>query len=266
MRMEPWLPSWLAEQERPWIVLDLNLLRARRPLPATGAFVIPDILAAEVCTSDNPEVSIRVLEEALRAIGPHRLLVARYWHELSRREAPRALVPPGEIVQPKYTLMLAKALSGRRPGLVLDDTDIGQYERDRAAFVGLAKRFSVWMDSAQKNRLKILRNEPASMLEFIQGPAIHCQFIARNMPRYSSPDWQKVLAAFPDRAAIGRWTRIALWYAAQYAVGKTRKFENNYDDSHYLFTASYTRYLATNDARLKEAASALFPQIRCISM
>ncbi len=53
-----------------------------------------------------------------------------------------------------------------------------------------------------------------------------------------------------------------MWYAFErWKQGKstTASFENNFDDAHYLFLASYAGHLAAFDKGLKKALKALFP-------
>ena len=121
------------------------------------------------------------------------------------------------------------------------------------------------MATKHKGALRDLSKDARNHTVFIRRPDLHVEFVAHNNTRYGAPDWRRALGCFPDKAGMGRWARILLWYAVWHAVGKTRVFLNNYDDAHYLFAASYTRHLATEDNRLKEAAAALFPQIKIIS-
>jgi hypothetical protein len=142
--------------------------------------------------------------------------------------------------------------------------ETAEYARDKAEFVDHAKRFTEWMNAEHKAVLRELMGDGSKHLDVIRRPGIHRMLVARNNPRYASPDWQRTLACFPDKAAMGRWARIILWYAVQHAAGRTRGFENNYEDSHYLFTASYTRHLVTEDVALQRAVAALFPYVRII--
>lgn len=261
-------PPWLVDMPRPWIVVDLNLIRARKALPTTGTIVIPDVLATEAATSENPDVALRVLEEELRKIGHRRILVARHWSELARAETPSRRAAPGEVIHPEISRTLSKLLS--RPERLLElnahtSEAIAEYRVRQQEFVSHSQNFTRWMQSDHQPALREMQSDAKNCLDFIRRPGIHRMFLARNNSRYASPDWRRALTVFPDTSAIGRWARIILWYAALHAAGKTYKFINNYDDAHYLFTASYVRRLATSDVRLVEAAKALFPQISIVS-
>ena len=78
---------------------------------------------------------------------------------------------------------------------------------------------------------------------------------------HPSTKWKEVLEVFPDKFAAGRASRINVWYGMMRAVGRTKKFENNYEDADHAIAASYTGYIATNDSRLKSTIRAVFPAV-----
>lgn len=80
-------------------------------------------------------------------------------------------------------------------------------------------------------------------------------------PGYGNPEWQTRLCSFPDTWAAGRWSRLMHYMGIQHLLGRTRDFENNYDDLEYAFFASYFGRLVTHDARLKRMTQLCFPSV-----
>jgi len=145
-----------------------------------------------------------------------------------------------------------------------------KYEAKRTAMVEICERFAD-SKSLKRNRPDIfhkLHNEDfiTAATEIIQEP--HWGAILALAPgneHYRTVAWRDALNLFPDIKAIGRMSRIIIWYALELASGRTSGFGNNLEDSEYAFTASYTYSIATNDKRLRDLLRAAFPSVSIIS-
>lgn len=153
-----------------------------------------------------------------------------------------------------------------------NSTERASYEQARASFVAMCKNFAnrshTFLD---ESTLKRIRSDDfvAAATELIREPVwggIWPRKFRKIKNRdYRSERWVKALEQFPDTLAFGRMSRILCWYGLTYAAGSTRKFENNHEDSAYAFTASYTGFLATDDRRLIDLVSAVFPWVQVLT-
>lgn len=139
-----------------------------------------------------------------------------------------------------------------------------EYNHSRALFIGLCSDFSDYIQCSEPELLRTL-NSSESLRKELQNPLYGYIWPAKFDIKYRSKKWRETLTSFPDWKAAARMSRIISWYSFQLALGKTKKFGNNYEDSAYAFTAAYAGYLATEDKRLIELTKTIFPHVKIIT-
>jgi hypothetical protein len=178
------------------------------------------------------------------------------------------LAAPGEVIHPDYTVLLRDAIATEhQPVFESHETeslkaDLNEYENLRSGFVSHAHQFTNYLRNTHPRMLEEVQGAKSKQSELATIPDVHVPLIQRNNRRYRKYAWRRTLSVFPDRAAIGRWSRLIMWYAIMHAAGRTKRFDNNFDDAHYGFLASYAGHLVTHDDLLAETVSVLFPKTR----
>src|SRR6266850_8275690 len=90
MRFRSSTPEWIRKCPRPWVVVDLSVLRSLPKgsgIPGLFTAIIPDRTVAELIGSADPKRSIAKLDGIL--CHPHsrgRLLLGRYWNNIEEEE------------------------------------------------------------------------------------------------------------------------------------------------------------------------------------
>ena len=134
------------------------------------------------------------------------------------------------------------------------ESEVTEYEKGRAEFVDLCEGFARWATETQADQLPKFRSDVNEQRRWIRKPDQITEYLlSRNKGRFEGPDWRDALSKFPDVHAIGRWVRIVIWYAMRRLIKpseSSHSFENNWDDAHYAFLASYTKRIATRDKGL----------------
>lgn len=275
MRGSSFIAPWIAQSQRPWVVVDWNVIRslpAGVGIPGTFSIAMTDAMMSELTESNSPQAFIQKLANVLRlSRGERRILVGKHWADISRNERHGRTAAPGESIHGNVTLQLRRAIAARdTPVFDLDHIpqsqaiDLPTYLGLRREFVETGESFTKWLTVERPDVLERARHDEMTLVAVIRHASIHVPFIVENNRRFGTSDWRRTLSVFPDRAAIGRWTRLVMWYALQHAIGRTKRFENNFDDAHYAFMASYCLYLVTADLGLTRAVQALFPKVRVV--
>jgi hypothetical protein len=260
------------------VVVDLCLLR-QRPEKFVGddeGIVIPDIMMGEIAEAGDEHRPGSFAKWAARFAS--KIYIAGYLWDVMRHEtSPNKLAPQLAIINWDLTREFRKQIQDweqwsarfeqlRRHGLK-------EHEKEKARFQELEDLFLQWASQQPEGSyFKRLATRRLSKMERIEearsiGAAadfaptmMHLLDHPDQLPRYNSEAWHGALSEFPDRRAVGRWSRLMLWYVMCRAAGENSR--NNWEDAHYAFIASYTGHVATEDAGLREAVEACFPNVR----
>ena len=273
MRVLSDTPQWLIDSPRPWVVFDWGVVRSLKKnsgIPGEFSIAFPDALLVEALTSDKPDSFVRKAIDALRESGAeNRLLLCRHWEEVSRSEHnPKKIAAPVQIVHGEITNTVRQHFaSGFEPTLTRDDVleDLIGPAQSKESYIQLCERIKLGILDRHPRVAQDLIRDRAELLKFARDEEVIYPVLIRDNPRFRGRAWKSRLQTFPDRTAIGRWFRILLWYSLQWVTRPDiprEKFGNNWDDAHYLFCASYTMHLATDDIGMAEAAQAILPQIK----
>jgi hypothetical protein len=265
------------------VVLDLCILRAR-PEDFVGpdeGLVIPDALIVEVMTGNRVDAEPAALGRWLKRFAD-RVYIGSYWWDLIKAEPScNKLARPEEAINGAYTVEFRKWITAEEPTAwpemfkAMRQSEFIKthgYTIGRARFMELVGLFENWVSDSRPDWIATaVKGTKKDWATFVRQEDIAAD-VARvwmqlmdgmdAMARYNSEPWKRALIGFPDRFAIGRWSRLLLWYMMAWVRKQRRDFENNWDDMHYAFVASYTGHLATRDRGMREAVTALFPNCR----
>lgn len=263
--------EWISAAPRPWLVVDLCALEGlprSETLPTTFSVVLPHRLFFEAATSSRPR---KLLHKAEQFLTQHsmlgRVLIGRDPLDVASRE----ICPQDVRTEIDHVIDIETSDEVREAqvrGEVLDLSKMDEIVRSDEA-VDEAKRF---FNQTSVNYAKWARNERPEMLSVVsrefQSNAPRWEHVARVAetavalhPRYQSADWQSELSSFPTRSAVARYLQIYAWYMslrAARADTADAHFGNNFDDLHYVFLASYTNHLRTDDKGMASACISLF--------
>ncbi len=264
----------------PLVVFDLSALCGMTRgshLPEDISILLADTVFYEIAGSDDPGFLSKLKRMLEHQDTASRVYVGRYWKELSEREtsAPETLVQQADIIHRELTEALRQLVGQNEADWTDRIIDVQQgdelqdYERDRRQFVDWCQRWADWITKRQPEELKRMAGEPSAQHEWIRIPRQVTAFLVqRNPGRFDGPEWQDALTVFPYRLAAGRWARIIIWYALMRSLnpaGDQHKFENDWDDAHYPFLASYTGRIATLrtklDKGIKRLIAAILPHV-----
>jgi hypothetical protein len=258
------------------VVLDLSVLRGRpeKFIADDEGIVLPDILVAEIATGDRVENEAGQFADWLRAQA-HRLYVGNYWWDISAYESSIKRIAPAHeaIIWPLTRQLRVDAVAAtarvwlERFTLARDINWPKNHELGRDKFLDmcrvfeevLAKEYRDLLDQIQTETTEELgkrAREPSAVT--LVAPMLARYFNLAH-ERYGSQAWIDALTEFPDRRAIGRYSRILYWYMLLKCSGRTRKFGNNWEDSHYAFLTSYVGAIATTDGGMRALIEAVFP-------
>lgn len=277
------MDSKLSPMYEHWVVPDWNWLlglpKDAESLPRGYEYIIPDVVFAEVIGSlgdgsDSNHGRAGKLYRILRE-NRDRVWIGRFWNELSQLEvSPDAPVIRDQIIHREFTTRM-RGLLGRdedewRSELsgMSDDPAFHQHERFRAQFKRLCNKWSDWIGDKQSVELRQMANDEDAQHKWIRNPVQPVELIVRENERLDTQEFREALERFPDMLAAGRWGRIIVWYALQRALnpqGNHHKFENDWDDAHYVFLASYANRIVTLDKPVKRAIRALQPSTQILS-
>jgi hypothetical protein len=258
-------PIW---ETKPVVVADWSWLRARNcnQLSNRVAWMVPEVVFREVTSSDDPERDLRKLRRII--IENHeRLLLGRYWSEISLREDSTEVRSRTEhLVHPEMTLVL-RALASQSESEWLEGLDERlrhgrdlDYEARRQILLLTSEQFAAWIHEREPDWERSL-STPERRRDWIRQPDHPVEWVARETPRMNTDEWKTALCQFPDQLAAGRWARSLIWTCLRRSIGWTRRLENDWDDAHYAFLASYTGQFATKDRGLAEMVQAVFPSV-----
>lgn len=156
--------------------------------------------------------------------------------------------------------------------VIANSTAANMYLSRKVYLKEVARIFSSYLELHAPDRLKSIRSHKTNTHELALEDSLHpvaIQQFSRILlrdgeePRYLSQDWQRALADRPNDFALGRLARLFIWYC--YVGAANHDGRNSMEDMQYVFLASYTNSLVTEDNGMKEAAKILWPKINCLS-
>jgi hypothetical protein len=143
--------------------------------------------------------------------------------------------------------------------------DRGWYEecqKFRREFIEVSREVCRLLKDGDPDFAKQLRSNKAHCADKIREPFIGSVIPQARNAAYQTDVWRKRLDLFPDEYAVGRMSRLYVWYGFHFvSSGSSRKFQNNFDDAAYAFAASYSGYLFTGDMGLRACVKAIFPHV-----
>lgn len=251
------------------VVVDLNVFIGQTNFPADVDIIFPDCLASEIAGSRRRDTLIDKFS-LLLAERADRVWIGSYWGEVAVLEcAPRRALPAGGYIDHTLTMLLRERsrASYDWPAfykLVEESTEHREYEVNRRVFIDSAERFALPLEVERPDWWRAMAGVGAhhpELVAYIQEPATILPFLRMFEDKYSSEPWVRALAKFPDEKAVGRWARIVAYTHLRRTCGRPKKFENNWDDAHYAFLASYAGRLATRDNPLIAMVQTIFPHV-----
>ena len=259
----------------PAVVVDWGVIRAlpkNAALPGDASIILADTIICEIAGSDSPVNYARKFWDVLVATDASRLHVGHYWDHVSRQETVSDItLDLTAIINWELTTALREALALPAPDWVDRITSLSgsgemvAYETRRRQFVAKCEAWTSWIRERNTRALNQMAGNVPDQHEWIRTPSQVTAFLVQDNPgRFDTPEWQAALSVFPDRLAAGRWGRILIWYALTRSLSPERDehaFENDWDDAHYAFLASYTGRIIVNDKELKKLVVAVFPAV-----
>lgn len=249
----------------PLVVVDRNILSYGRPeqvLPTGGEVVLPDAYFHEMAEAKRDEE----LDGFVSWIRKHAktVWISRYcWDLIEDERRSHTLTLPAHVVSEEWTEALrAHATDGEFawPG----DERQEFYEKCKKELV---ERSRAWTEYVTVNDVDLsgLHSSEEALIEFLRDPSPIRTPISKWDSHLTAKTWAPLIGDFPDRPALCRWWRIINYYNIMYSLGETADFENNWEDAHYAFTASYVGRFATNDHRLIQMMERIFPAVEIFS-
>lgn len=260
-----------------YVVIDFNILEGDlgRYVHDDDRIVLPHALVSDLVGSDATRLKKHTeLFPKWYMDRGDQIWVPHVWQALEEKErSPKSRTVGLAWRDDRSSHELRRSVRNSQNGLtkrLADFTNLPvhrAFEEKRKSFVevcqGIVSSGILWHGRPDVRKLLAGGDFLKNATELIREP--HWGLVLSLAPpyrqRYRTRRWQKALNVFPDVKAVGRMSRIMVWYAMELVAERTRRFENNLEDSEYAFTASYTKYLATNGARLKEMVRALFPDV-----
>lgn len=257
---------------------------AKEVLPARYQYLLSNVVFAELCglCAGDGVRGYSYAEKLFRILRRNRgrILVARDPEQLiAMQRDPNTLISPQQLIDQEWTTELATAelpnseeLVERIEDVVATDQSLRDYERRRDTFCDDCNAWAVMARSQFEPKLfNQLASDTEARRQVLREPNLVWGWIearikkdADGYGRFNSQEWRSAVEQWPDRCAIGRWLRIMYAYGIWRQItpeGDDHKFENNWDDARYVFLASYTGWLATNDGGLKQLVADIFPKV-----
>ncbi len=266
--------------KKPVYVLDLSIVRAlprdSMLLPSGINYVVPDALFLEICTTDSDKVLHQVSRAQLfLTLNQDRILFPKYWQNISNQERPGYPTNPIGTIEWAFTQDL-RNYSPDSPNDFVEcfpslNRELDRHRDEKANFEEFIVGVSDFLKAQEGCTSKFCNDMCGSLelrTEFIRQPGLLQFWLTDSNQRYREPEWQKELLVYPDVHAFGKWLRLMTWYSVMHAIGKagyTKDFSNNFEDAHYVLTASYFDGLVSQDRGQREASAAIFPDTCVLS-
>ncbi len=106
--------------------------------------------------------------------------------------------------------------------------------------------------------------DSAELLKIVNRCDIVANWVTVFNDRYADPSWQAALCEHSGHA-VARWWRVAfLYWLLASTRGPDANHRNDWEDSIYVFTASYCDEFWTADKGMAGACTSLFPYVRTV--
>lgn len=215
--------------------------------------------------SDHADRLARKLFEFLRAHSS-RVVLGAFWHDVDRVESPCRVARPDAICHRGYTKLLSQT-GGLEPDQFIKRIrevcpDLEGARQSAEGFDALCAEAEsvIACDKTLKCRFDSVLGQPDGIAALVRQREIVSLFARRASAKVRrSREWQRALCVFPDRHAIGRWTRIVLWYVTKRIRGDSDKGKNNPFDAQYAFLSTYTKKIVTGDKDLQKCVRDIVP-------
>lgn len=258
---------------KPIVALDWGWVRGLNDsdliLPNAFVYLIPEIVfweAADASTTPgrDPLGLVRRLHRFISA-NATRVFIGRQPVDLARLEQEQSMPLEDNFVATQFPMPM-RTMAGLTEAAFaermqeLRSTGSESAQRDKEWF----ERFRGWFGERARARLpeiaRQLSGDEARCLEAVRTPCFAAEFAKNAAREYCPADPDCALSCFPDRFAIGRWSRLVLYFAVLDFRGINHR--NDYEDCHYAFLASYAGRLAATDRGLLRAVEAVFPGVK----
>lgn len=278
-RQTRYSPRMPVDIQQPLVVYDWGAIRGLArgdSLPTNVSPLLADTVFNEIANSKDPGGFAFKLSSVLSTPQvAARVCVGRYWGELSQMQTtPSTVLRAEDVVHAEMTAGLRQLLAQdssdwpERIAYAADGTENQEHQELRRQFVSLCESWTAYISGKQGVELSRIRGDVRAQHEWVRQPELVTEFVVSRNPRYDRDDWRTILTQFPDELAIGRWARVIVWYALMRSLnpqGDQHAFENDWDDAHYAFLASYAERIVTNDKGLRRAIWAVFPSVEVAS-
>lgn len=202
----------------------------------------------------------KVAATALHPSAHGRLLIGLYWNDRLSLEVRPSNIVHGSMGAIHWGLSEGLLASQRRAKL-FPDVPTPPEDTAKSEFIDYVNRYESWIRTAFPDVARRFNgNQELAAAQLGNLTFGMVKRIVEQRPQFHRPAWHRELNRFPDRAAIARWTRIALWYALRKVIAPEQSeidTGQNYDDAHYVFCALYTKHLWTQDRGMRTAALAV---------
>lgn len=259
------------------VVLDWGWIRGMptvdlaRPLSKKFEYMMLDTVFTELAgvTDGTRHAQCKRLRQFVQ-VNADNLYMGRYWNEISQQERWNSSSTIMDLVHLELSDTLREfAFDKERTwldGMIHTSKAPLGHESLRSEFLSLAQDWTEWVKKKDPDELRSLKGNLDGQIDWIRRPDQVAEFVIERNTRMQGADWRAALTSFPDRLAVARFARLIVWYSLMQSVdigtGKTKKFENNYDDANYAFASSYSGLIATDDKGLWKAVQAVFPYVR----
>jgi hypothetical protein len=262
-------------RDRPLVALDWgyvqSLPRDSLYLPNRYNYVIPEIafLEASTSTGGEPVGLVRKLIQVLQLNWSRVFLASHLGHLAPLEDVPGKTVDRLLIANRPFFSSQEHADgfdtghgAGSFVGLSEDEHPYRsiqtKFDEGRALF---SKRIGEAAAESRPLATRPLEEFDAGVVE----PKAAAGYPTLFHEKYGSAEWRAVLEVFPDRHAVGRWWRAAVWYWLREARGVgSRRLRNDWADLVYVFTSSYADQFWTADNGAAEVVRLLFPGVRVV--
>lgn len=267
------------------LTLDLSSIRSTSNLKVKNQqrAVIPEIILYETATSSEHERQIDLTRKLSSLCISNPGLIysgkdpAQLMQEQKGTHHRQRLGAVVNTSSSRFTLtpeVFAVDDWSKKIAVIHQSTAVSFYE-DRKIFLHeVANAFCRYLEIYAPDRLKQVRSNKARAYELALEDTLHPETIRQftqillrdgTEKRYLSKDWQHALSNNPNNYALGRLTRLFIWYCYIGMANHSKDFRNAMEDMQYVFLASYTNTLATEDKGMRAAASNLWPYIKLLS-
>jgi hypothetical protein len=266
---------------RKLIAIDWGVIRAMpshgvsTPLSNRANYVLPEMSLMEAATtSDTRSVSmVDKLAHFLRANRSSAFIAAHLGNLTDLERDPSVLAPAKSIARSLWRDLIPNDEAVEREsiahGIARIKTDEQQYPKMQVEFEDGREEFGRLMREARAaSEVVDLGSfesmDPTEFAAIVNRCDVVAHWVTVFDAQYADPAWQAALCQHSDHA-VARWWRVALWYwLIALKRGPEARHRNDWEDSIYVFTASYCNELWTADEGMADACTTLFPHVNVV--